>query len=190
MGYNEGVNIMRGKNRFYFVLDKSTRVVIIFLLSVLTVIVPVEVLLRYVFGKSLIITEELTRYVMVWVVFLASSLALKENLHINILVFVDKFHGRTRSGVSLLGQLLLLIFLLILIVEGIISLSFQMDQISPTLGIPLFWFYLAIPVGSALMIINLLPTMWKDIKIILNKQDPTAEGKFFSSDEEGKGDLR
>ena len=66
---------------FYRWLNKGIKVLTVFFLAVVTVIVQVEVFLRYLFGKSLYITEDLTRYLMVWVVFLASSLALRENFH-------------------------------------------------------------------------------------------------------------
>jgi len=170
---------------FYRVLNKSIRVLTILCLSVLTVIVPTEVFLRYLFGKSLYVTEELSRYLMVWVVFLASSLALRENSHISIEIFVNRFRGRYRSAVNLIGQVLLLTFLIFLIIEGIIALSFQMDQIIPSLGLPIFWFYLAIPVGSFLMILNLLPEMWESIKIVSGKDQSGQRGKSFSGNEPG-----
>lgn len=152
---------------FYRVLNKTIQGLTILFLSVLTVIVPIEVFLRYLFGSSLYITEEFTRYLMVWVVFLASSLALREDSHINIGVLVNRFRGRIRSWLSLIAQILLIFFLVFLMIEGINVLQFQMDQIIPSLGVPIFWFYLAIPVGSFLMIINILPKIWGSIKGIL-----------------------
>jgi TRAP-type C4-dicarboxylate transport system permease small subunit len=72
-----------------------------------------------------------------------------------------------------------------LIIEGIIALSFQMDQIVPSLGIPIFWFYLAIPVGSFLMILNLLPKIWESLKIISGKTKPEQKGETVPSSEPG-----
>ena len=170
---------------FYRGLNKFIKGLTIFFLSILTVIVPTEVFLRYLFGKSLYITEEFTRYLMVWVVFLASSLAVSENSHISIEIFVNRFRGRTRSCLNLIALLLLLTFLVFLIIEGIIALSFQMDQIVPSLGIPIFWFYLAIPVGSCLMILNLLPKIWQGLKIISGKTKPEQKGETVPSSEPG-----
>ena len=174
-----------GRGMFYRILNQSIKVLTILCLSVLTIIVPIEVFLRYFFGKSLYITEEFTRYLMVWVVFLASSLALRENSHISIEIFVNRFRGRTRSWLNLIALLLLLTFLVFLIIEGIIALSFQMDQIVPSLGIPIFWFYLAIPVGSFLMILNLLPKIWESLKIISGKTKPEQKGETVPSSEPG-----
>jgi C4-dicarboxylate transporter DctQ subunit len=174
-----------GRGMFYRILNQSIKVLTILCLSVLTIIVPIEVFLRYFFGKSLYITEEFTRYLMVWVVFLASSLALRENSHISIEIFVNRFRGRTRSWLNLIALLLLLTFLVFLIIEGIIALSFQMDQIVPSLGIPIFWFYLAIPVGSFLMILNLLPKIWETLKIISGKAKSGQREESLSSNEPG-----
>jgi len=162
---------------FYRILNKSIRVLTILFLSVLTILVPVEVFLRYLFGKSLYITEEFTRYLMVWVVFLASSLAIREDSHISIGILVNRFRGRTRSWLNLIAQALLVIFLVFLIIEGIIALRFQMDQIIPSLGLPIFWFYLAIPVGSFLMILNLLPKIWESLKGVSGRHSSSATGE-------------
>lgn len=162
---------------FYLILNRSIKVLTILLLSVLTILVPAEVFLRYLFGKSLYITEEFTRYLMVWVVFLASSLALREDSHISIGILVNRFRGRTRAWLNLIGHVLLVIFLVFLITEGIIALRFQMDQIIPSLGLPIFWFYLAIPVGSFLMILNLLPKIWESLKGISDRHSFSATGE-------------
>jgi C4-dicarboxylate transporter DctQ subunit len=163
---------------FYRLLNKSIKGLTILCLSVLTVIVPTEVFLRYLFGKSLYFTEELTRYLMVWVVFLASSLAMREDSHIKIEIMVNRFRGKGRFWVNLIAQISLLIFLLFLIIEGLTALTYQRDQIIPSLGIPIFWFYLAIPVGSLLMALNLLPQIWKSLKGVAKRRtsEPRDEG--------------
>ena len=114
---------------------------------------------------------------MVWVVFLASSLALKEDSHISIGILVNRFDVRARAWVNLIAQGLLVTFLVFLIIEGVIALRFQMDQIIPSLGLPIFWFYLAIPVGSVLMILNLLPKIWESLKGILCGHSHSAHGE-------------
>ncbi|MBI5579746.1 MAG: TRAP transporter small permease [Deltaproteobacteria bacterium] len=157
---------------FFDILNKCIRVATIAILSVITVMVSVEVVLRYLFGTSLYITEEFTRYSLVWMVFLGSSFAIRENSHFRMEIFVDRFRGRTISGFNLAAQLLLGIFLVFLIVEGIVALSFQFEQIIPTLNISMFWFYLALPVGGALMILNLLPKIWENIQIVSGRREP------------------
>jgi TRAP-type C4-dicarboxylate transport system permease small subunit len=160
---------------FFNCLNKAIEVLTVFILGVITAMVSVEVVLRYGFGGSLFITEEFTRYALVWMVFLACSLAVADNSHIRVEFLVNFFKGKMRALVNLVAQLLFIVFLVFLIVEGMIALPFQVNQIIPTLNISMFWFYLAMPVGGALMILNLLPQIWGNVLIVTGKVAPPPE---------------
>jgi TRAP-type C4-dicarboxylate transport system permease small subunit len=171
---------------FYRTLNKIIKVLTIACLSVITIFVSVEVILRYFFGGTLYITEQLTRYLLVWMVFLASSLAIADNSHIYIEILVNRVHGRTRACFNLVAQALLLFFLLFLMIEGIVVLPFQVDQIISTLGVSIIWFYLAIPVGSLLMIVNLLPKIWGNLRALSSKTAiPESEGPAPGAEQGG-----
>ncbi len=156
-------------------LNKVVRAILIADLGVITIMVVVEVFLRYFLGKSLYITEEFTRYAMVWMVFLGCSEAVSENCHNRVGIFVEHFPLRLRCWINLLAKLLFCFFLVVLIYQGIIVLPYQLDQVVPTLNVPIFWFYLAIPVGGVLMVLNLLPRLWLDVLVVLGKAEPEKE---------------
>lgn len=148
---------------FYTILNRCVKVATIAILSLITVMVSVEVVLRYAFGESLYVTEEFTRYALVWMVFLGSSYAIRDNSHFRMEILLDRLRGRTLAWVSLCANFLLGMFLVFLAAEGVVALPFQFEQTIPTLNVSMFWFYLAVPVGAALMLLNLLPRIWKDI---------------------------
>jgi len=162
---------------FLRIVNRCTEVAIIILLSIITVIVPLEVVLRYCFGKSLMITEEITRYLMVWVAFLASSLALRSGSHINIEIFKNRFTGRSRAIFELTSYFLVLLFLVFIIVEGILILPYQVDQYISTIPISIIWFYLALPVGFFLMLLNLLPGIWEALKKVRSGHDSAGSNR-------------
>lgn len=155
---------------FFKTLTKIIEGSVLVLLGVIILFVTVEVFLRYLFGKTLIVTEELTRYLLVWLVFLAASLALKRDDHINIVVLVDRFRGKAKHIIVFISQTLLLTFLLFLFVTSILLLPNQVDQIAPSLGVSLLWFYLAMPIGCLLMMIFLIPKMFSTAKAVLKGQ--------------------
>ncbi|MCE5283786.1 MAG: TRAP transporter small permease [Deltaproteobacteria bacterium] len=167
---------------FYKCLNKTLEVLTVIILVLITAMVSAEVILRYGFGGSLLITEEFTRYALIWMVFLACSLAVAENSHIRVEFAVNLFKGKAKAWVNLIAQMLFTVFLVFLIVQGAIALPFQLDQIIPTLDISMFWFYMALPVGGALMIVNLLPQIWANVLIVIGKvapppdEAPTLEG--------------
>jgi len=120
-------------------------------ISVVSATVVVEVILRYGFGSSLIFTEELTRYTMVWVAFLGGVVALRDGAHVATGGIGDRFGPMVGRAASLLADGLALLFLLTLAWASVQTLPNQRDQYTTTLEISIFWFYLAIPVGAVLM---------------------------------------
>jgi C4-dicarboxylate transporter DctQ subunit len=120
-------------------------------MSVVSATVVVEVILRYGFGSSLIFTEELTRYTMVWVAFLGGVVALRDGGHVATGGIGDRFGPAVARAASLLADGLALLFLGTLTWASLQTLPNQRDQYTTTLEIAIFWFYLAIPVGTALM---------------------------------------
>ncbi|MEA1964423.1 MAG: TRAP transporter small permease [Candidatus Aerophobetes bacterium] len=154
---------------FYRYLRRIVEIVVIFASAAMTFILIIQVFLRYVLKTSIPFSAELARYLMVWVVFLAAGLALKEDTHISIRVLVDKLPGRARSSFNLAAQILLLVFLVLLMIESIAVLPYQRMQIILSMGVSVVWFYLAIPVGCSIMILFLFPKMYEKIKKIFGK---------------------
>ncbi len=146
---------------FYRFLSRVVEGLIILGASVILSIVTIEVGLRYIFGHSLFFTEELSRYLMVWIVFLGSAIAIRDGSHIKINVFVIRLNNKMRQLVQMVAYALTLTFLVIITIEGIRILPRQLYQMCITIDISLFYFYLAIPTGSILMIIFLLPYIKK-----------------------------
>lgn len=160
---------------FYRLLSRAVEGLIFLGATTIVSIVTTEVVLRYVFKHSLIFTEELSRYLMVWIVFLGSTLAVRDSAHIHINFLTKRFNQQNQKWFRLAAHLLTLVFLVFITIEGIKILPQQLYQMCITIDISLFYFYLAIPVGSILMILFLLPT----VKNILKEKTsaPDAEGE-------------
>jgi len=132
-------------------LVRAIEVAVLAAMGVVSVVVIVEVILRYTLGETLVVTEELSRYLMVWVAFLGSVLLMRERGHIASEGLAGWLGPRGRRAVGLVADLLSLVFLLTLTIAGLQTLPGQLDQYLTTINIPIFWFYLAIPVGCGLM---------------------------------------
>ncbi len=157
-------------------LRKGIRFVAITCCAALVLTVFVNVILRYVFNSGLPFGEDLTRYLMVVVVFFASSLALDENRHISILLFSSKLSRRNRLRLEVFVQVCVLAFLGLLAIYGTILLPNQWTAYIPTMRrISMFWFYLSIPVGCILMGIFLIRMLIHTLKA-LNREGKTEAG--------------
>jgi TRAP-type C4-dicarboxylate transport system permease small subunit len=89
---------------------------------------------------------------MIWVALLASVLVLHEDGHVATGV-AGRLPPRAQRAVRVVTELLSLLFLLVVAVAGLQVLPAQRDQDTLTLGVTIFWFYLALPVSALLMML-------------------------------------
>jgi C4-dicarboxylate transporter DctQ subunit len=129
------------------------------MMIVMTLTVIVQVFLRYVFSFSLSWSEEVARYLMIWVAFLGGSLALQKGLHIGVELFLVRVSSRTRRWVSILSKMFVLIFLIYLTIGGIKITWAVRDQSSPALLFSMAYAYLSAPVGGLLMAIQAIHSL-------------------------------
>jgi C4-dicarboxylate transporter DctQ subunit len=142
----------------YRFADVSRNAVIVVALAATVVLCAIEILGRHLdvfrWGGDL---EELIRYLSIWVVFLGASVALRRGAHFNVDYFQEKFLAPdTRKRVQKAVSIAIAAFLLILIWYGGLKAFQNLDQNIKAAPIPFAVFYLAIPIGSAYMLLDLL----------------------------------
>ncbi|KAB2850692.1 MAG: TRAP transporter small permease [Hyphomicrobiaceae bacterium] len=139
--------------------DAAARIGVIFVASVLFL----QVVLRYVFNTGLPWPEEASRYVMIWVTMLAGSLLVRDEQLISV-DFFDKFWPKGLIAYrNAFFRLLLALMLAVLFWVGLDQALFNLRRVTATLEISWFWPYLAIPVGAALMLLNMLLLAIRDL---------------------------
>jgi len=143
---------------------EGTKVLMGIFAGIMTIVVVTEVILRYAFGHSLYFAEELSRLTFVWGGFLAISVALRKGIHASVALVVDLLPRTPKRYVTLFSHATVLFFLLFIFFSSLTVLPHQWIQFTPTLEIRMFWFYLSVPVGVGLMIIQLFPVIQKTVK--------------------------
>jgi C4-dicarboxylate transporter, DctQ subunit len=131
-----------------------------------SLIVFVQVVLRYVFNYSLSWSEEAARYLIVWFVFIGSSIAVREKAHATMDALVTYLPEKGKRIFSILANTISILFCVVLIWSGIqiVSGVVEFGTVTPAIGLPMYLPYLAIPVGAALMLIRFLQLIVQDIK--------------------------
>lgn len=132
------------------------RWVVIALVAAMSVLVFANVVSRYVFNYSFIWVEEITRYMMVWVGFIGSGLVLRYGAHIAVEAFQDVLPARAAQVTRALVVLVLAITFVAMTWLGLQYVRFAWDQETPVFNWGFGLVYLAIPIGSVLMLIHLL----------------------------------
>ncbi len=128
------------------------------LTAVLVAIVTANVFARYFLEVGLLWTEEVSRLLFVWVVFLGSWVALRRKAHMAIDLVAERLPATSRAAVLMLGQLCVLAFLCLVAWAGgrLVMTTLDFGRVTPILGISAAWGYLAVPVAAALMAVEIL----------------------------------
>ena len=137
-------------------VKKTIENFVILLCLVLVIVNIVQVLLRYIFGTSLVCSEELARYTMIWMAFLGAGLLGLDRGHSKISLIMKMKHWKIPY---LLVESVSVIVLLIIIVAGI-KISIQSwSQPLPTLPISAGMAYLALPIGMLILLFAVVRQM-------------------------------
>lgn len=136
------------------VLRRTIQLVIILMFAVLIVTVFYQVLGRYLFNAPPSWSEELARFLQVWIALLASALCIQQGMHLGVDYLLHAVPPRGRALLEILVHVLVSGFLLLLLVQGIKILDVAAVQSSPAMGINMWYAYLAVPVGAALMLLE------------------------------------
>ena len=124
------------------------------LLVALLLLINVEVVARYVFGRSTLIADEYGGYLMAWITMLGAVYLLRADRHLTMTWLVDRMSPRGQNGVGLvsaaigLGVSVALGYATAVLV--ISSWRFGTTSIQPS-ATPLFWPQLLLPLGYALL---------------------------------------
>lgn len=140
-------------------LNKVVEKIVALLLAIMSIVVFLQVVFRYIFHASLPWSEELARYILVWLTFLGASIGVKRNAHIGVEVVVKFLPPLLRKATNVITQILSLSFFMVLIVYGMKVVSITMMQLSPAMKINMGYIYLAIIVGAIFMMLHLIARM-------------------------------
>lgn len=140
------------------ILDKLMRLFCVTAFSVMTLLTVWQVLTRYLFNNPSTWSEELASYIFAWVTILGAAYVFGKREHMAIPVLVDRFSEKTQQKLALLSEVVVLIFALVIMIYGGISISsLGMGQLSSSLGVPMGYFYMVIPIsGLFIAIYNIL----------------------------------
>lgn len=152
--------------RYLKKLDNFEEWVSILLFAGMVFLIFIQVVSRYVFNSSFSWTEELARYMFVFLVYISASLAVKRVRHLRTEFLVQLLPDKIKKWVEIAANIIWLAFVIILI--GIIySMGMQIlisGQKSPALDIPIGGLYLLILLSLVLLAVRVLQQIIKQFK--------------------------
>ncbi len=137
-------------------INKTLGKVIMFvsasMLGVMVLVAVWQVVSRYVLNSPSTFSEEFLRYSLIWVTMIGGAYAFHLKKHIAIEMVVNRLGTSSQRVVRMIAQLFLLAFALVVMVYGGIQLvSLTMSQQTVSLGIPMGYVYLSLPISGVLI---------------------------------------
>ena len=133
------------------ILVRAIEFLVIVLMGTIMALVIAEIALRGFAGTSLIVTDELSRYLMIWTAMLAATLLVHEDGHLRTTMLPDALTSRMARAVYVVSDVIVLCFLAAVVGSSVALLASVREQSTITLGVSMLWFYAALPVCGALM---------------------------------------
>ncbi len=160
------------------VVDALLKWTVIIVMGINVLNVLWQVFTRFVLNNPSSWTEELARYLLIWVSLLGASYAHRLKMHLAIETLTDKFAGKTKYYANVFIQSVVFLFAFFVMVAGgayLVNLTFTLQQMSAALQIPLGYVYLAIPLSGILIMFYSAVFIIEDYRVMILDKEPLIQ---------------
>lgn len=136
-------------------MDKTVAHLLIIILGIMVLNVTWQVVSRYVFQSPSSFTDELSRYMLIWLGMLGAAYVAGKDEHLAIDLLPQKLTGRAKVRLQIFIYIVVIAFVLPVMVLGggnLVYITFVLEQKSATLQVPLAFVYAIIPFSGLLIL--------------------------------------
>ncbi len=134
---------------------KLLKNVVIALLAAIVLVVTIQVFSRFILQSPSSITEELARFLLIWIGLFGGAYGYQTNAHLGLDIVTNKLNPVPQLMVSVLGHILIMMFAIVVMLSGgisLVSLTLEPVQISAALQIKMAYIYSAVPISGGLIV--------------------------------------
>ena len=137
-------------------------VIILFIYMVLAVFY--QVLGRYVFSYKLGAAAETATMAQIWMILLASGIAMKKNMHVGVDILLRKLNVKAQKIVVAASTIIIMIFLIMVLKGSVQLIIVGAQSTSPAISIPMWIPYLSVPIGIVYIMLELIILTFNKLK--------------------------
>ena len=132
-----------------------------------------QVVTRYILQNPSSWSEELVSYLFAWMSLLGASLVVGERGHMNIPIVVERMGVKGRKFFAIFSEIIACLFAGIILVYGGIQITnLAMGQMTSSLGVPIGFFYIVLPLSG---VINIIYTILNIVDIAKKSEEVEQE---------------
>lgn len=136
------------------IIRKINDIAAICLMALLAICVIAQVIWRYALGTPLTWSEELARYLQIWMVMLGAAVMMRKGGHLAIDLVTASLPPKVKRVTDILVYIAIIVFFGIVVWQGIPVTMNAMKQHSPAMQANMGYVYMALPVGGALILME------------------------------------
>jgi len=172
--------------------DNFEKALVVFVFILILVVILVQILMRLIFNNPLMFTEELARFLYLWMIFLGLPAVTKAGSHLCLEIISQKIYARKKAYFIVIFEILSIAMFAFILYHSFNYIEFSMANPAPALRIPMGIVYWVVPISMILGIIRAIERIVIHIKR-LAAGDPFDDLGKLASDVEvdliGGGDA-
>lgn len=148
---------------------------LIALLAVMVVLVFGNVVLRYAFNSGIVFSEEVSRFVFMWLTLIGALVVMKDKAHLGMSSLVDRL-GETGQRICRFASDALTLGCCLLLAHGAWKqVVIGMDNRAPVTDLPLGLVYLCLLISSTGMALMLVGSLWRQLAGRMGREELVAQ---------------
>ena len=165
---------MKKITKIYDTLEAS---VLVLALAFSTLLIFVQVIFRYVLNDSITWSEELARYIFIWMIWLGTSVSMKQKEHIRMDMLMNAVHGKGKLVLELVSSIIMLAFCIFLVKYGwdLVASMMSRGNKSVALRLPMWIVYSSLPFSQLIVSLRLIGSIVSDAGKLFGHQKPGEE---------------
>jgi len=159
---NAGARLARTYASLLGRLDRGARWLIVCCTAAMIVVVSVQVALRYLLNTSIDWSDEVSRLLFVWCMFLAIPLGIREGSHVGVELLVQRLPDGARRQCTRLCTLAAIVLMAVVGWQTARVAADTWDELMPTLAISVNWFLVPVALSAAHSLLHLVQLLWRE----------------------------
>ena len=123
-----------------------------------------QVLGRYVFSYKLGAAAETATMAQIWMILLASGIAMKKNMHVGVDILLRKLNEKAQKIVVTASTIIIMTFLIMVLKGSVQLIIVGAQSTSPAISIPMWIPYLSVPIGIVYIMLELIILTFNKLK--------------------------
>lgn len=132
-------------------LYKLLCLIVVVCMTLMTAMVFTNTVLRYATNTSIISSEELSRFLFVWMIFCGCILAVADDIHIKVDLVTRRLPASAQKALNVIVYVLMIVICVILAIGGYVQTAINFKNYAPTTNIPLSYVYVSVLISGAAM---------------------------------------